>query len=170
MGDYVKGMINIDDVANRAADAAIRRYKEKEKEEARKKRFHNTDLLLKNYNSLVDHINKSKDSIDDIETFDFERLKSDDEFIQSIRRSRIRTAIMVEDINTQIEVLKKKMVAKGQEEKYKTIELIYFQGKTYEETAELLNCGVATVHRWKNEMVKELGLLLFGVDGLKMEL
>ncbi|WP_241428215.1 helix-turn-helix domain-containing protein [Clostridium sp. DJ247] len=41
---------------------------------------------------------------------------------------------------------------------------------TYEEIAETLNCGVNTPRRWINEMINELGVLLFGIDGLKLDI
>nr|WP_235694980.1 sigma-70 region 4 domain-containing protein [Clostridioides difficile] len=53
-------------------------------------------------------------------------------------------------------------------EKYRALELYYCDEKTYEEIAEILNCGVVTSRRWINEMVKELGVYLFGIDGLKL--
>jgi hypothetical protein len=32
---------------------------------------------------------------------------------------------------------------------------------------EGLNCSEASVRQWKNEMIDELSILLFGFDGLK---
>jgi DNA-directed RNA polymerase specialized sigma subunit len=162
----------IEKIINQAADAAIKRYKDKEKQDTRKKRFHNTELLLRNYNSFVEHCN-SKDSIDDIQEIIDERNLSIDEdelYIKSIRRSKIRTAIMIENITHFIRVLKAKMESKEQLEKFEVIKLIYFDGKTFEEVAAEVNCCEMTVRRWKNEMVRELSTLLFGVDGVKMDI
>lgn len=165
--------VNIEELINKATDAAIKRYRDKEKEEIKNKKYHNTELLLKNYNSFVEHCNNSKYSVEDIrEIIEEDNLEIDDDelYIRSIRRSKIRTRIMVEHISIAIEALRQKMLEKVQIEKYDAIRLIYFDCKTYEEAAEELNCSEITVRRWKNEMIRELSTLIFGIEGLKLDI
>lgn len=40
-------------------------------------------------------------------------------------------------------------------------------GESIRTIALEIPCGEGTVRRWKNEMISELSILLFGVDGLK---
>ncbi len=162
--------MKMEDIANMAADAAIKRYTDKEKKEAKNKKLHNTELLLKNYNSFIKHSNDSKDSFKDIEddiNIDPEDLDDDDLYIHSIRRSRIRTAIMVEQIDMALQYVKNKMNEKGQLEKYEVIDKVYLKEEGFEKAAEELNCSEMTIRRWKNEMIRELSVPLFGVDGVK---
>jgi len=36
--------------------------------------------------------------------------------------------------------------------------------------AELLNCSESSVRRWNNEVLKKLSVMLFGVDGMRIDL
>ena len=65
---------------------------------------------------------------------------------------------------------------KEESEKYKVIEMLHLNPELQElpwgervlVVAEKLNCVDRTVRRWRNEMVKELSVFLFGVEGLKL--
>ena len=46
----------------------------------------------------------------------------------------------------------------------------YIEGVPYEQIVKHFNCGVNTPRRWMNEMIKELSILLFGIDGLKLDM
>jgi hypothetical protein len=171
-----KGNINIEEMINKAAKQAIKEYDQEKREEARKKVFHNTGLLLKNYNSLMEHYKNAIDTVDisriddQIET-EIEELESEDElFIRSIRKSKFRTFIMLSHIDMALGELKNEMEHKHQSEKYNTLKMYYIQEKTFEEIAEQLNCSVITARRWKNEMIGELSIFLFGIDGMKIEI
>ena len=48
--------------------------------------------------------------------------------------------------------------------------MFYIEKKSYGEIRDKLNCGQNTPSRWINECVDELSVLLFGFDGLKMDL
>ncbi len=48
----MKASVNIEEICNKATDAAIKRYKDKEREERKKSRFRNTELLLRNIRHL----------------------------------------------------------------------------------------------------------------------
>lgn len=163
--------IEIEEIINKATDEAIKRFDEKKRIEKRKKVFHNTELLLKNYNSLREHYEKAVDSLDEFCDEDLSGINDEDElYIRSIRRSKFRTFIMISHIEMAIEALKKKMNQRCQPEKYRVIEMLYLEGRTFESIAEKLNCGERTVRRWKNEMIDELSILIFGIDGLKVDL
>lgn len=163
-------MMNIDEIINRAADVAVKKYIESQKEEFKKNNFHNTELLLKNYNGFVEHYKNAKDSIADIEE-DIERKDIDDDeiYIKSIRKSKFRTMIMIAHMEASISKLHAKMESKGQVEKIKIIQEVYFNGKSFIEIAKELSCSEASARRWKNEMIRELSVLLFGLDGLRMD-
>lgn len=171
-----KSKINTHEIARTAAREALREFKEEERQRVKRTRYQNTELLLKNYLSLLDHYENSKDKASDI--MDLDDLDMDEVIVKAIKRSRIRTAIMITQIETCLEILKLRMSAKGQPEKYQVIESLYLDkarrhipfGELVKTVAEEVHCGEATVRRWKNEMITELSVLIFGVDGLKLDI
>lgn len=173
------GTVNIHEIATAAAVEALKLQKNDERMRIRKNRFGNTELLLKNYLSLVEHfeISQDKASEEDLDGYNFEAVDREDIIIQSIRRSRIRTLVMVLQIEICLEKLKTKMINKGQPEKYTVIEKLYLDpfksSMTVTErnraVAAEIPCGETSVWKWRNEMIAELSVLLFGVDGLHLD-
>lgn len=174
--------MSVQEIATAAAKEALRLQKVEERQRVRKNRYHNTELLLKNYLRLVEHRDHAKDRASDIlnleEIEELEEIGVDDIIIQSIMRSRVRTAVMINQIETCLEILKTRQETKGQGEKYEVVWCLYMDparndlewGELIRTVAEELNCGESSVYRWKNEMVRELSIMLFGVDGLQLEI
>ncbi len=173
------GTVNIQEVATAAAIEALKLYKKEEWGRIRNNRFQNTEKLLKNYLSLIEHFELSQDraSDDDLESYNFEEVDNEDIIIQSIRRSRIRTLVMVLHIEVCLSKLRTKMIEKGQPEKYVVLEKFYMDpAKSLMPLTERkmmiaaeIHCGETSVWKWRNEMISELSVLLFGVDGLRLE-
>lgn len=173
------GTVNIQEIATAAAIEALKLQKKEELEQIKKNRFHNTERLLKNYLSLIEHFELSQDkaSEEDLEAFNFEDMDTDDIIIRSIRRSRMRTLVMVLHIEACLGRLRTKMVDKGQLEKYVVIEKMYLDPvknlmpltERKMVIAAEIHCGETSVWKWRNEMISELSVLLFGVDGLRLE-
>ena len=123
MGKKSSSTVNIQEIARTAALEALRLQKDEERQKVKKSRYHNTELLLKNYLSLLDHYENSRDKASEI--MDLEDLDVDEVIIKAIKRSRIRTMIMVNQIDTCLDILKFRMVSKGQSEKYEVIYCLY---------------------------------------------
>lgn len=169
----MKERYNVDEAIKKATKEAIREYDKEKKQEQKRNVFHNTKLLLKHYNDLKTHVNNAIDDVNSIECDlgEFGDITDRDElYISSIRRSKSKTLIMIAHIEMAMEQLRKKQYRLCSSEKYKALEKYYFYEKTYEQIAEELNCGVITVRRWVNEMINELSILLFGIDGLKLDM
>lgn len=165
-------VIDIDETIKKATKEAIKEYNKELKQEKKKKVFHNTKLLLSHYNDLKTHTNKAIHEINQIGSSlgtEVEELDRDELYILSIRRSKSKTLIMIAHIEMAMEQLKFKQRTLCSIEKYQALDKYYIQGLTYEKIAEDLNCGVITVRRWVNEMINELGILLFGIDGLRFD-
>lgn len=165
----------------------IAEYNKQQQEKTRSKRdrrFHNTELLLKNYNGLIKHYNDAICSQKQIEAEDpesvFEEIEDEVEmddisdydvvYISSIKRTRTRTKIIIKHIDSAMSYYKYQ--AENSKDinfvrRYRTIELLYFEDKTWEETAEELHCSKKTIGRDKKTAVEELSVLFFGIDGLK---
>ena len=173
------GTVNIQEIATAAAIEALKLQKDDERMRIRKNRFHNTELLLKHYLALVEHfeIAQDKASEEDMEAYNFEEADMEDIIIQAIRRSRVRTLIMVMQIEICLEKLRVKMINRGQPEKYAVIEKMYLDPtkssmpltERKQIVAAEIHCGETSVWKWRNEMIDELSVLLFGIDGLRLE-
>jgi len=77
---------------------------------------------------------------------------------------------MIANIDIAMEILEEKQKNACTYEKYQAIEKYYIKGLTYEDIAIQLHCSVMTARRWVNEMINQLGVLLFGIDGLKSDM
>lgn len=167
----MKEKVNIDQTINKAVREAIREYDKEKRIEQKKKVFHNTKLLLKHYSDLKSHVDNAIDDVNGLEgnLLDIGELETDELYVHSIKKSKCRTLAMIAHIDMSMEQLKKKQYKLCSIEKYQALIKYFFEEKTYEKIAEELNCGVATVRRWVNEMINELSVLLFGVDGLKLD-
>lgn len=167
-----RNTVNIDETIRKAAKEAIKEFDREKRYEKKKKVFHNTKLLLSHYNDLVSHVKNAVDDVnklqEDLE--DIGELDRDELYILSIKKSKSKTLIMIAHIDMAMEILKKKQFKMCSPEKYKALELFYLEEKTYEEVGEMLSCSTITARRWVNEMINELSIQLFGVDGLKLDL
>jgi len=163
---------NFDEVIKKAVTEAIKEFDIKRKEDAKTKVLHNTRLLLSNYNNLSKHYEEAVDNLDYIELDEednnsCESIESNDKlYILSIRRSKFRTMIMVSHIQTALKSLKEECIRKNQLNKYEVLEMCYLKNVPFDKIAVELSCAEITVRRWKNEMVQDLGVFLFGVDAL----
>lgn len=158
---------------------------EKEKEEKKKHkadmRFRNTELLLHNYTNFMQHTEKSiytETQLSKEELFDELDLDMDEEItktqINSIIKSKNKTNIILKHINTFIEYYRYKCESSEREDiqrRIQVIELLYLNEdkKTQEEVSEILNCSDRTIRNTKNIAIKELSILFFGIDGLKIK-
>lgn len=158
---------------------ALKEFQEDEREKRRKRALHNTKLLLRNYNSLKAHVEKSVCSLNDIEKERLEELEEielvcyeeeDEVYLSSIRRSRVRTLLMISHVEKALKELKEKTLRDNMYEHYRALEMYYIEEKSYEKIQEELTCSKNTPLRWINSMVRELSVLLFGLDGIKLDL
>lgn len=174
------GTVNVQEIATAAAIEALKLQRNEERMRIRKNRFGNTELLLKHYLGLVQHVENSQDkaSEEDLEAYNFEEADMEDVIIRAIRRSRIRTLIMVTQIDISLEQLKKKMINKGQPEKYVVIEKLYLDPtkslmpwlERVRIVAAEIPCSESSVNRWKNDMIRDLSVSIFGADGLQLDI
>lgn len=171
-----KSALDINELAKAAALEALKLQKAEERRLIKRNRLHNTELLLKNYLSLLDHYENAKDKASDI--MDLDDLDMDEVIVTAIKRSRTRTAVMINQIETCLDILKLRMSAQGLPEKYEVVYCLYLdrarrdigRAELVKTIAQELHCTERSVYRWKNEMVAELSILLFGVDGLRLDL
>lgn len=149
---------------------AIEEYDKKQRSKFTQKIFRNTKMLMANYNDFKNHINYSISDVRDLkEVIDLEEEGYDDLFILSIKQSKAKTLIMTAHIDKSLELLKINQCKDGTPEKYEALELYYMNNMTYASIAEELQTSEITIKRWVKRMLEQLGVLLFGIDGLKLQ-
>ena len=51
--------------------------------------------------------------------------------------------------------------------KYDAFKMHYIDGVSYEEIADIQNCGKNTPSRWSKELIRKMSVKLFGIDGVE---
>lgn len=160
------------------AEIAITKFKELQQEEQTKKadrRLFNTRLLLRNYHNLKVRCEELKE-MNKIETEDDPFIEIGGEYlsVDSLTRSSARTINMMNFIDRMLEFYKKECELQGKEAVRKYDSLMHFyiydKKKTYIEIAELHDIDERTVRRDLKEAVYALSVLIFGIDGLRIQL
>ncbi|MGG7060653.1 hypothetical protein ACQPUZ_20665, partial [Clostridium tertium] len=96
--------------------------------EGKDKRLHNTRLLMKNYNILKAHINTKDEHIEIKVNFGDEYdIEVDYMWLESIARSKTRTAKMINYVDEKLKYLKDKFKQKGEFEKYRSFEMYFIE-------------------------------------------
>lgn len=171
-----------EEVTKLSAETAVKAAMEflekekKQKEKAKKDwRLRNTKLLLKNYRSFVAHSLEIHEEMDAFKKAKaLEELYSEDFAVESIKRSKQRTYAMVQFMERMLEVYRTMCEDSEQLEdmrRYQVICEMYIWGKksTAEQVAKCHKIELRTVYRDINEAVKTLSVLIFGVDGIRLD-
>ncbi|MDN9011099.1 hypothetical protein [Brevibacillus laterosporus] len=172
----------IEQVTKLSAEIAIKAAmdhleKEKRKQEKVKKdwRLRNTRLLLKNYRSFVVHCGKIEKEIELLDMAEvLDELYTENFAVESIRRSKQRTKAMMKFIGRMLNAYKDMCEQSGKTEeirRYKIIHALYIseQKQEIDDVAKCHKIDIRTVYRDINEAVKTLSVLIFGVDGIRLE-
>lgn len=149
---------------------ALREFRQEEKETKKREAFQNTKLLMANYNDFKAHVKNAISEVGEINNafkdIDISELDKDELYVLSIKRSKTKTMIMIAHIDSALCTLRNKQKKLHSLDKYKAFEKFYMQEKSHEKISEELNCSVSTTKRWINEMTRNLGIYLFGADGI----
>lgn len=145
--------------------------------EKKKKIFHNTYVLMKNYNIFKNHVKKVK--VREGMPIDYDKYMTqlreenmmeiyitDEKFIKSILASKIRTATIVAFIDEALNIIKKEYKDKKKYERYRAFEMHFIKEYTNQQISDKLFCSINVPKKWSNEVLKDLSLLLWGIDAL----
>ena len=86
--------------------------------------------------------------------------------LDAMQRSRARTHELIQEIDKSLEAVTVAARAAGYDYKVDAFTRRYIQGQTYEEIADALNCGRNSPARWCGEIMEQMAVQLFGVDGI----
>jgi hypothetical protein len=157
----------------------IRKEKEKRRLSRHDRRLRNTKLLLREYRKLYIHcrdsIEKGKttinavDILDELDVFEY----SDDLYIESIKKSKERTAVIIEHIKKMMSIyryMSNKSKKPEELRRYNIICKMYTSSveATVEELSAEFHIDNRTVYKDVDKAVETLAALIFGIDGLKV--
>ncbi len=140
------------------------------------KRLRNTKLLLRHYRDFVAHAEELQQPLDAVEAAEALNEVHEEEYaVQAIKRSRQRTVAMVEFIKRMIgayRIMCERSPAPEDMRRYRVIEALYITDEisTVEKLAERHNVDTSTVYKDVNSACKVLSVLMFGIDGIRLEL
>ena len=156
-----------DELINKAVKVAIKEYAKEQKNEKKRKALHNTKLLLKNYEKIKSSIEEAISEANQLEEQPFDCADEDDVYIASIRRSKLKSLIVVSHVDRALLLTRDEYEQKEMPYKYEAFYECLMNGITCEAEAEKLSTSTVTVRRWIVEVTKEISIRIFGVDGLE---
>lgn len=182
----MENKIDYDEAVKIGIREGIKYIKEQEYYKTKKRydrRLRNTRLLLKNYRALMAHSRMANSSISQVKKEnaidlldDIDSIDDEEQYIQAISRTKIRTLIILKHIDKVLNYYR--LICNAEEgDKKRRCEMIriLFIDKTdndivptYEEIAAQLEISKKTVGRDVEKAIKDLSLLLFGIDGIKL--
>lgn len=152
-------------------DAAVKRALAAEKAQTRQqergKVLYNTRVLMESYREMRRHVEMAISEVEELKVEDFQSLKSENAHLESVRRTKLRTALIIANIDRAMAELEAEQAEIGLSYKYEAFKMHYIDGVTFEEVAERLNCGKNTPARWSKDMMRRMSVKLFGVDGIE---
>ncbi len=170
--------------AEAGAKAALETL-EKEKRKAQKSRYdsrlRNTRLLLRNYRMFKEHVDNAvfeaeqldENAIDILDLM-WDYSGSSDFYVESIKKSVARTAIIVKHITEMLALYEAFCFRSPRPEdsrRYRVIEATYIDEApmTVKQIADRESIDDRTVYRDIDAAVEKLSAIIFGIDGLKRE-
>lgn len=155
-----------DEIRRIAREEARREYKRlKEKEKTNKEQ--DTRELMKQYRDAVFHMNNISSADDAAQVY--EHISISSHFIDKVENANTSTRIMLRNINSALEEIKKRRIKEGRQQEYRAFQLYYLEGLTYDKVKDLLEeetgdrIGDVTPKRWCDGVLKELSSLLWGI-------
>lgn len=167
-----------------AADERMEANRQRERKGRYDRRLHNTRLLLKSYRALRHHAlgavatgsqanGARENAVDILDSLDDARI-DDTLYIESIKRSRQRTQIILEHIDEMLRYWRIDCEQSGKEEairRYRIVMDTYIRDDPIppEELAEREHIERRTVYKDIKAAMRPLSALIFGIDGIRQE-
>ena len=167
-----------------AADERMEANRQRERKGRYDRRLHNTRLLLKSYRALRHHAlgavatgsqanGARENAVDVLDSLDDARI-DDTLYIESIKRSRQRTQIILEHIDEMLRYWRIDCEQSGKEEalrRYRIVMDTYIRDDPIppEELAEREHIERRTVYKDIKAAMRPLSALIFGIDGIRQE-
>lgn len=119
-----------------------------------------TVRLLENYQMLREYAKKGTPATEETHAGDLGAI------LDALRRSREDTATVIGEIDQALAAVRVSAIAGGYSYKVDAFERRYIKGQTYEQIAEDMNSGRNSPRRWCDEIMRQMAVRLFGVNGI----
>lgn len=171
-------------IAEIAAEKAIKTYKNEHKQAEKNRQakvLNSAKTLIMNYrrfkgmtsNAVYDGKTTTDDDMREILELMQLNFRNKDFEVLSIKEKTMRTKMILEHVDTMLEVYKKQCEVSPEPEeirRYRIIKGLYLDDmpKTALELADEEGVGERTVYRDRDIAFKRLSILLFGIDGMRI--
>ena len=163
-GEIEEGVLKaVTAAVKKAVSEAIAEQKRKERQKA----LYNTRKLMESYIEMQDFIKNAISEESEVHNTALAVFGGENAKLESVRKSKMKTAMMIANIDRAMEELKREHGQKGTDYKFEAFRMHYVDGTAYEEIAELLNCGKNSPAAWTKLLLKQMSVKLFGVNGLE---
>lgn len=163
-------LVKAEEIAKMAAKEAVREHDRELQRVKRIKIFQNSKKLMENYNRICKSVEEGISDLADVATDEeLETFTSEDIFINSILKSKLRSIVMIAHIDKCLKLLEDEEYRKNTHEKYLAFTYFYLDEMSHESIAQVLNCTDRTARRWVTELTGLLSVYLFGADALMLE-
>ena len=186
MGDKVKRYVvtetEVNKIAQVAAEKAICAYKEERKQgekDRQKKVLNSAKMLMKNYlrfkamaqDAVYDYKRVTDNQLKEMMELMNGNFRTKEFEILSIKEKSIRTKMIIDHVDTMLEVYKRQCEHNGDSEearRYRVIKAMYIdeKPKTAAQIAEDEFVAERTIFRDRDIAFKRLSILFFGIDGV----
>lgn len=119
-----------------------------------------TVQLLENYQLLREYAKKGVPTAEETLAGDLGTI------LDALRRSREDTATVIGEIDQALVEVRVAAIAGGYSYKVDAFERRYIKGQTYEQIADAMNSGRNSPRRWCDEIMRQMAVRLFGVNGI----
>lgn len=140
---------------------------EAERQIRRQQVLHNTRILMEEYIEMRRHVENAVSEVEEMEGTEFGIFQSEYTYLESVRRSKLKTAMLIVNIDRAMEELREEYEKRNMSYKYDAFKMHYIDGLSYEEIADRQNCGKNTPSRWSKELIRKMSVKLFGIDGVE---
>ena len=144
-------------------------------------RVKNTKLLLSNYRNFKKHINTAIYTEEQLETEEISDIldkigidaqEYDKTIVESILKSKKRTEIIIEHIDTILAAYMLRARSRDDLElkrRAEVIEKLYVDGMKMSQISKEVHSSISTVKRDRDRATKEIAILMFGIDGIRFD-
>ncbi len=153
-------------VVTEAVRKAVSEAMAEQKRQERQKTLYNTKKLMESYIEMQDFIKNAISEEAELQNTAFSVFSGENAKLDSIRKSKMKTAIMIANIDRAMTELEQEHDQKGTIYKYEAFRMHYVEGIAYEEIAELLNCGKNSPTTWAKLLLRQMSVKLFGINGI----
>lgn len=156
----------LEETIEEAVKNAFREVREEERRAEQKKTLYNTRRLMESYSELKKYIECAISEEEEIEDDRYMIFAGEKAHLQSVRESKMITAMMVMNIDRALKETEEENARKGTSYKFQAFKMRYIDGLTYEEIAERMNCGKNSPAAWSKQIMKQISVKLFGIHGI----